>query len=68
MTDSPQPPVTLVLVDDSELVRTGLRTLLGASPAIRILGEAGNVAQGIERIKALRPAVALLDIRLPDGT
>lgn len=61
-------PVTLVLVDDSELVRTGLRTLLGTSPAIRILGEASNVSSGIERLKALQPDVALLDIRLPDGT
>jgi two-component system response regulator DevR len=68
MNPNTPPPVTLVLVDDSELVRTGLRTLLGASPAIRILGEAANVAGGIERIKALRPDVALLDIRLPDGT
>jgi len=61
-------PVTLVLVDDSELVRTGLRTLLGASPALRILGEAASVAAGIERIQTLKPDVALLDIRLPDGT
>jgi two-component system, NarL family, response regulator DevR len=68
MNPNTPPPVTLVLVDDSELVRTGLRTLLGASPAIRILGEAATVAGGLERIKALRPDVALLDIRLPDGT
>jgi two-component system, NarL family, response regulator DevR len=61
-------PATLVIVDDSELVRTGLRTLLGACPAIRILGEAATVAEGIARIQALRPEVALLDIRLPDGT
>lgn len=68
MTTTETARVTLVLVDDSELVRTGLRTLLGTSPAIRILGEAANVVSGIERINALRPDVALLDIRLPDGT
>lgn len=61
-------PVSIVLVDDSELVRTGLRTLLGASPALRILGEASTVAGGIEAIRSTRPQVALLDIRLPDGT
>lgn len=61
-------PVTLVLVDDSELVRTGLRTLLGASPALRILGEAASVAEGLACIQKFRPQVALLDIRLPDGT
>lgn len=68
MTPSPATPVTLVVVDDSELVRTGLRTLLGASASLRILGEAANVADGIARILELRPQVALLDIRLPDGT
>jgi len=68
MTTSPTSPVTLVVVDDSELVRTGLRTLLGASPGISILGEAATVADGISRIQQLRPDVVLLDIRLPDGT
>ncbi len=61
-------PVTVVLVDDSELVRTGLRTLLGSSPSLRIVGEAATVADGVAAIQALRPQVALLDIRLPDGT
>ena len=68
MTTPDRPPITLVLVDDSELVRTGLRTLLGASPAMRIVGEASTVADGVARIRQLRPDVALLDIRLPDGT
>lgn len=68
MSTSPAIPITLVLVDDSELVRTGLRTLLGASPTLRILGEAATVADAIPRIQALKPDVALLDIRLPDGT
>jgi two-component system response regulator DevR len=68
MNPNTPPPVTLVLVDDSELVRTGLRTLLGASPAIRILGEAATVASGLVQLRKLRPDVALLDIRLPDGT
>ncbi|MEY4939427.1 MAG: hypothetical protein RIQ93_1162 [Verrucomicrobiota bacterium] len=63
-----KPPVTLLLVDDSEVVRAGLRTLLGANPAIRIVGEAGTAAAGIAEAARLNPDVVLLDIRLPDGT
>jgi two-component system response regulator DevR len=58
----------VVLVDDSEMVRTGLRTLLGTEPSFEIVGEAANVAQGIETCGRLKPDVVLLDIRLPDGT
>jgi two-component system response regulator DevR len=58
----------LVLVDDSELVRMGLRSLLSTQPAFEIVAEAGSVAAGIETCLRHRPDVALLDIRLPDGT
>lgn len=58
----------LVLVDDSELVRMGLRSLLSTQPAIEIVAEAGSVATGIETCLRHHPDVALLDIRLPDGT
>jgi len=68
MTPSTPPPVTLALVDDSELVRAGLRSLLGTSPALKIVAEAGSVAEGLSRIREARPDVALVDIRLPDGT
>lgn len=63
--------ITLLLVDDSELVRTGLRTLLGARGAhspFQVLGEAASVASAISESKRLNPDVVLLDIRLPDGT
>lgn len=63
--------ITLLLVDDSELVRTGLKTLL-ATPVegvhFKILGEAFSVATGISECFRLEPDVVLLDIRLPDGT
>jgi two-component system response regulator DevR len=58
----------LVLVDDSEVVRTGLRTLLGTDPALHVAGEAATVATGVETVARLRPHVVLLDIRLPDGS
>jgi two-component system response regulator DevR len=60
--------VRVLLVDDSEVVRMGLRSLLGGQPAIEIAGEAGNVAAAVETCGRLRPDVILMDIRLPDGT
>jgi two-component system response regulator DevR len=61
-------PIRVLIVDDSELVRAGLRALLGVEPAIAVAGEAESVATGIAMCKRLRPDVVLLDIRLPDGT
>lgn len=62
------PRIRLVLVDDSELVRTGLRSLLGIDPALEVVGEAATVAAGVQACLRHRPDIALLDIRLPDGT
>jgi len=67
-TASAKPTINLVLVEDSELVRVGLRTLLGTEPGIRVVGEAGSVASGLETCARLEPDIVLLDIRLPDGT
>ena len=61
-------PINLVLVDDSELVRMGLRTLLTPEPAIRLVGEAASVAEAVATVTKLKPDVVLMDIRLPDGT
>ena len=62
------PRIRVLIVDDSEMVRTGLRTLLGIESTIEVVGEAENVARGIEAAARLKPDVTLLDIRLPDGT
>jgi DNA-binding NarL/FixJ family response regulator len=55
-------------LDDHELVRTGLRTLLEAEEDLEVVGEAGTAAEGLRMIAALKPDVAVLDVRLPDGS
>jgi len=71
MTASPSPPSTplrLVIVDDSEVVRMGLKTLLESDASLTLVGEAGSVATAIETAVRTKPDLVLLDIRLPDGT
>lgn len=55
------------LVDDHEVVRRGLIDLLSTDPELRVVGEAGSVAQAMTLVPAARPDVAVLDVRLPDG-
>jgi len=59
--------ISVFLLDDHEVVRTGLRTLLEADGDLRVTGEAGTAAEAMARIPAVRPQVAILDVRLPDG-
>lgn len=61
-------PITVFVLDDHELVRRGLRSLLEAEPDIEVVGEAGTAAEGAVRIVALCPRVAVVDGRLPDGS
>jgi len=61
-------PIRLLLVDDHEIVRIGLRTLLSRFPSINVVGEAGSVAEAVSETARLIPDVVLLDIRLPDGS
>ena len=56
------------ILDDHEIVRTGLRALLEATDDIIVVGEAGTVAEALSRIPPTRPEVAILDVRLPDGS
>jgi len=59
--------ISVFLLDDHEIVRRGIAQLLESEDDIKVVGEAGSVAQAMARIPALRPDVAVLDVRLPDG-
>ena len=66
--ESRSPVVRVFLLDDHELVRRGLRDLLEQEADLEVVGEAGTARDAIARIPALRPDVAILDARLPDGS
>ncbi len=68
MTQPARKHVRVYLLDDHELVRRGLRDLLSAEPDIEIVGESGTAATARAQIPTLRPDVAVLDARLPDGS
>ena len=59
--------IKVFLLDDHEIVRRGVRDMLEAEPDIIVVGEAGTAESALARIPALRPDVAVLDVRLPDG-
>ncbi|NUS42701.1 MAG: response regulator transcription factor [Mycobacteriaceae bacterium] len=59
--------VKVFLVDDHEIVRRGISELINAESDLDVIGEAGSYAQATARIPALRPDIAVLDVRLPDG-
>jgi DNA-binding NarL/FixJ family response regulator len=65
---SPQQPIRVFLLDDHEIVRRGLKDLLEVDGDIEVVGESGLAEEAIRRIPALRPDVAVLDGRLPDGS
>jgi two-component system response regulator DevR len=60
--------VRVFLVDDHEVVRRGLADLLASDPELEVVGDAGSVSEAKVRIAALKPDVAVLDVRLPDGS
>ena len=61
-------PIRLLIVDDHEVVRMGLRALFQHVPEIEVVGEAGTAASAIAEAARLTPTVVLMDMRLPDGT
>jgi two-component system response regulator DevR len=60
-------PISVFLLDDHEVVRRGVHDLLDDEPDITVIGEAATAEQALVRVPALRPKVAVLDVRLPDG-
>ncbi|MBT2507704.1 response regulator transcription factor [Streptomyces sp. ISL-98] len=64
-TPAPEPPVTVLIVDDDELTRTGLRALLSAKPDLDVVGEAADGADVLPAVERLRPDVVLMDVRMP---
>ncbi|MFD9637507.1 response regulator, partial [Streptomyces violascens] len=71
MTETPsfseETPIKVFLLDDHEVVRRGLHDLLDAEPDIVVVGEAATADHALARVPALRPDVAILDVRLPDS-
>ena len=59
-------PVRVLLVDDDDLMRAGLRAVLSSDARVEVVGEAGNGRAAVERVRALRPDLVLMDVRMPD--
>jgi DNA-binding NarL/FixJ family response regulator len=57
--------VRVLLVDDDDLMRAGLRAVLSSDPRIEVVGEAADGRTAVERARVLRPAVVLMDVRMP---
>lgn len=61
-------PIRLLMVDDHEVLRLGLRTLFSEAGGFEVVGEAGTMAEALSKAGALDPDVVLMDVRLPDGS
>ena len=60
-------PIRVLLVDDHELVRSGLKGFFDPEPDLEVVGEAGSVAEALAFVDRARPDVLIVDLRLPDG-
>ena len=61
-------PLTLLIVDDHEVVRQGLVAVLGRRPEFQVVAEAGTAAEAVEAARRFRPNLVVMDVRLPDGS
>ena len=68
MPDQPAQPLTLLVVDDHEVVRQGLVALLGRRPEFHVVAEAGTVAEAVDAARRFQPDLVIMDVRLPDGS
>jgi two-component system, NarL family, response regulator DevR len=66
--ESVKGPTRVFLLDDHEIVRRGLTDLVNATSDLAVVGEAGTADEALRRIPAVKPDVAILDARLPDGS
>ncbi|WP_093377474.1 response regulator [Flavimobilis marinus] len=61
-------PITVMIVDDHEVVRRGIAEVVDRSENLNVVAEAGSVAEGLRRAALVQPQVILVDLQLPDGT
>jgi len=61
-------PVRVFVLDDAEIVRRGIDSVLAATADLKVVGEAATLGEARRRLPATRPDVAILDLRLPDGS
>jgi DNA-binding NarL/FixJ family response regulator len=59
-------PVRVLLVDDDELMRAGLKAVLSSDDTVRVVGEASDGRAALDQVRSLHPAVVLMDVRMPD--
>ncbi|MEU4040308.1 response regulator transcription factor [Streptomyces collinus] len=62
-----RPVIRIVVADDERMVRTALRAILTAEPGLEVVGEASTGAEAVSVVRALRPDVVLMDVRMPEG-
>ena len=61
-------PITVLVADDKEVILTSIRLLLGSDPEIRIVGEATDFQQTLQRATELKPQIIVMDLHMPDDS